>query len=197
VREYTVQYRESDYAFACRLMEDEGIFFFFEHSANEHKLVLADSPQACPELAGRAVAFDDGLGGARPGPRVLAWEKCQQVRSARYSLGDYCFELPDDPQQVSQALPDSVQAGTVQHTLKAKGGPALEWYDYPGGYVQPFDGVNPEAGDQSADLQQIATQRQRLAKLRGEEGAARAVIIEGAGDVGAFAGGVPFRLPNY
>jgi type VI secretion system secreted protein VgrG len=197
VREYTVQYRESDYAFACRLMEEEGIFFFFEHSASEHRLVLADSPQACPELAGGAVSFDDGLGGARPGPRVLAWEKSQEVRPARFSLGDWCFELPDDAQRVAQALPDAVQAGTVAHALKAKGGPALEWYDYPGDYVRPFDGVTPDAGDQSADLKQIAGRRQQVAKLRAEEAASRAVAAEGSGDVGAFTAGQRFKLQDH
>jgi hypothetical protein len=41
-RTYTVQYRESDYAFVARLLEDEGIFYFFRHEATRHKLVLVD-----------------------------------------------------------------------------------------------------------------------------------------------------------
>jgi len=43
-REYCVQYRESDWVFACRLLEDEGISYFFEHDEDSDKLVLCDSP---------------------------------------------------------------------------------------------------------------------------------------------------------
>src|ERR1019366_780556 len=45
-REYCVQYNETDLAFVSRLMEEEGIFYFFKHSASGHQLVLADSPLA-------------------------------------------------------------------------------------------------------------------------------------------------------
>ena len=40
--EYCVQYRESDLEFVTRLMEEAGIFYFFEHAEDGHKLVMAD-----------------------------------------------------------------------------------------------------------------------------------------------------------
>src|SRR5437588_127803 len=43
-RDYCVQYRETDFHFASRLMEEEGIYYFFKHTANGHKMVLANSP---------------------------------------------------------------------------------------------------------------------------------------------------------
>ena len=43
-RGYCVQYRETDFNFVCRLMEEEGIFFWFAHSQSKHDLVLADDP---------------------------------------------------------------------------------------------------------------------------------------------------------
>ena len=51
-REYNVQYHETDLAFVSRLMEDDGIFFFFEHEADKHVLVLADHPGAHKPLPG-------------------------------------------------------------------------------------------------------------------------------------------------
>jgi len=54
-REYTVQYGESDYDFARRLMSEEGIFFFFDHSGEQEELVLADANQECPDYTGNAV----------------------------------------------------------------------------------------------------------------------------------------------
>src|SRR5262249_2455827 len=44
-RDYCVQYRESDFAFASRLMEEEGIFYFFTHSDGSHQMIVADTPQ--------------------------------------------------------------------------------------------------------------------------------------------------------
>ena len=49
VREYCVQYRESDFAFASRLMEEEGIFYFFQHTESGDKLIVANSPSVHPD----------------------------------------------------------------------------------------------------------------------------------------------------
>src|SRR2546429_9740420 len=43
---YCVQYRETDFNFVSRLMEQEGIYYFFKHENGKHELVLADSPVA-------------------------------------------------------------------------------------------------------------------------------------------------------
>lgn len=51
-REYIVQYRESDLDFVRRLAEEVGIFFFFEHADDGHKLVFADDPGAHADIAG-------------------------------------------------------------------------------------------------------------------------------------------------
>jgi type VI secretion system secreted protein VgrG len=50
-RDYCVQYRETDFNFASRLMEEEGIYYFFKHLDGGHKMVLANSPQSHPDLA--------------------------------------------------------------------------------------------------------------------------------------------------
>jgi type VI secretion system secreted protein VgrG len=55
-REYCVQYRESDLNFVTRLMEEEGIFYYFEHEKNKHTLVLANSNNTPKPFPGNAVA---------------------------------------------------------------------------------------------------------------------------------------------
>ena len=45
-RDYCVQYRESDLDFISRLLEEEGIFYFFEHTKDKHTMVFADAPAA-------------------------------------------------------------------------------------------------------------------------------------------------------
>src|SRR5262245_57774706 len=49
-RAFCVQYRESDFHFASRLMEEEGIFYFFRHEASGHTLIVGDNPRAHPDL---------------------------------------------------------------------------------------------------------------------------------------------------
>src|SRR5262249_4391316 len=49
-RNYCVQYRESDFAFVSRLMEEEGIYYFFKHTADGCQMVVADSSLAHPDL---------------------------------------------------------------------------------------------------------------------------------------------------
>jgi type VI secretion system secreted protein VgrG len=56
-RDYCVQYRESDFAFASRLMEEEGIFYFFKHAADGHKLVLANASSSHADVPGDAKAI--------------------------------------------------------------------------------------------------------------------------------------------
>ena len=51
-REYVVQYRETDFQFISRLLEREGIYYFFRHEDGKHTLVLTDSPQAHQASAG-------------------------------------------------------------------------------------------------------------------------------------------------
>ena len=73
-----MQYRESDFDFASRLMEEEGIFYFYEHSANSHKLVLADANSAHSDVPGDArLIFDDQQAVAREEEAIYAWEKSQ------------------------------------------------------------------------------------------------------------------------
>src|SRR5205085_5694418 len=65
-REYCVQYRETDFNFASRLMEDEGIFYFFKHTKGGHKMVVADTPQSHAEMPGLTTArYEMVEGGAR------------------------------------------------------------------------------------------------------------------------------------
>src|SRR5215210_7225256 len=93
-RDYCVQYRETDFNFASRLMEEEGIFYFFRHAAKGHTLIVADSPASFPELP-EPLPFDEAFsGGNRDEERIGAWEKAQELRSGKVTLWDHCFELP-------------------------------------------------------------------------------------------------------
>ena len=74
-REYCVQYGESDLAFVSRLLEEDGIFWFFTHAAGKHTLVLADSNDAFPPIPN--------------GPQVayLGWARNRRARVAGRAFG--------------------------------------------------------------------------------------------------------------
>lgn len=118
-RDYCVQYRESHLAFVSRLMEEEGIYYFFEHEASKHTLVLADAKSAvkpCPEQ-GTARWMPDA--GPSHGDDVVLHVQLEQVAlPGKVAVTDYNFETP-----AANLLATSVGDG--------KG----ELYDYPGDYA--------------------------------------------------------------
>ena len=123
-REYIVQYRESELNFVERIFEDEGLFYFFRHSPEGHKLVIADDASAFAET-------EDGdkvLLGLRPGlalgglvTHVEDFTRTRSLRTTEVYLRDYDFKKPT-------VLPDSTQT--------AKDVVPVHYYEYPGGFVE-------------------------------------------------------------
>jgi type VI secretion system secreted protein VgrG len=197
-REYCVQYRETDFNFASRLMEDEGIYYFFRHSKDAHKMVIADTPQSHSDVPGLTAArYAMVEGGPRKADHVFQWRKTQVVRSSKYTLWDHSFQQPTQNLEAKENIQDSVQVGTTTHKLKDQANAPLEVYDFPGGYAQRFDGVSPSGGDQAARLQKIFEDNQRTAKLRMEAEAMPAVTIYGTSSCRNFVSGHKFALDRH
>ncbi|QDU95134.1 type VI secretion system Vgr family protein [Lignipirellula cremea] len=195
-RDYCVQYRESDFDFISRLMEEEGIYYYFEHFVDHHVMVLLDANEKAPPLAEpQSIIYDRVEGGAREELRIDRWEKSQQVATTNFVLRDHCFELQEQPLEVNHALPETAEIGQVEHKLK--GPVVMERYDYPGAYAQRFDGVTPGGGDRSADLQKISEDGERTVKLRAQEAAARSVVCRGRSDCVHFSTGSVFELTEH
>ncbi|MBH9577733.1 type VI secretion system Vgr family protein [Inhella proteolytica] len=92
-REYCVQYRETDFNFVSRLMEEEGIYYFFEHSNGKHELVLADNPSAhTPATGYEEVHFDSDSRDDKE--LMLRWEGVHEVQSGRFVVRDYDYIKP-------------------------------------------------------------------------------------------------------
>ncbi len=156
-REYCVQYRETDFNFASRLMEDEGIFYFFKHTENGHKMVIADTPQSHTDVPGlTSVRYDMVEGGARTADHVYQWRKTQAVRASKYTLWDHSFQQPTQNLEAKENILDSVEVGTVTHPLKDQANTSLEIYDFPGGYAERFDGVLPAAATNRRDCRRFS-----------------------------------------
>jgi type VI secretion system secreted protein VgrG len=198
-REYCVQYRETDFNFVSRLMEEEGIYYFFKHTESSHTLVLANTPQSHQAIAGpgtvsfvgsEEVAVEDGRS-------IFTWSKTQQLRPGRYALGDQHFELPRRRLGAETGIVPDVEAGTDRHPFRLPANGALEIYDYPGDYARRFDGVSRGGGDQSAELQRIFDDNQRTAELRMQQEGVAGLTIGGLGDCPNLVPGYRFMLTGH
>jgi type VI secretion system secreted protein VgrG len=197
-RDYCVQYRESDFNFVSRLMEEEGISYYFEHADGSHKLVLTNTPQGHQDLPGQStIEFEVAEGGDRKLDGIYGWEKVQEFQSGKYTLWDHCFELPGKNLAADKTIMDSVQAGEVSHKLKFGNNDKLERYDFPGAYAQRFDGIDPGGGDRAADIQKIFEDNARTVAIRMQEEAAAGLVIQGSGHCRAMCAGYRFTLSDH
>ena len=197
-RDYCVQYRETDFNFASRLMEEEGIYYFFKHTRDDHRMVVANSPQSHPDMPlGSRIIFDETARGREDDLRVRSWNKSQSLQSGKVTLWDHSFELPHKHLEAVEIIQDSVAAGKVIHKLKVGNNDQLELYDFPGEYAQRFDGVDRGGGDRAGDLQRIFQDNGRTAKIRIQEEAAGSLIVSGSGLCRNFVSGHKFTLERH
>jgi type VI secretion system secreted protein VgrG len=167
-REYCVQYRETDFHFVSRLLEQEGIFYFFEHQADKHTLVLANAASAHHPCPGQAQARCDDAGGALLQEDVITgWARAQELRSGKYALTDYNFETP------SASL-----AVTIDSVVRTNGTSTYEMYDYPGAYRNRAHG-------------------EEQVKLRMEAEEALYTVVRGTSTCRAFLPGYRFTLAGH
>jgi type VI secretion system secreted protein VgrG len=196
-RDFCVQYRESDFDFASRLMEEEGIYYFFKHSDGNHQMVVTDVPAKHPTVLGQSTAiYDEVLRETRTDMRVTAWEKTQEIRSGECTLWDHCFEVPTNHFEAKEKTIVSVPIGKVTHKLNLAND-TLEIYDFPGGYTQRFDGIDPAGGDRPADITHMFEDRTRTVRLRMEQEEVLGIRIEGKSDCGNFTAGHKFTLDRH
>jgi type VI secretion system secreted protein VgrG len=94
-REYCVQYRESDWDFILRLLEEEGLHYVFEHDESAHYLVISDAPTGhAPLTSGARIPLRPGAGALAPEEHVSRFHFVEEVRPARVVVSDYSFERP-------------------------------------------------------------------------------------------------------
>ncbi len=119
-RDYCVQYRETDFDFVSRLMEQEGIFYFFQHEPGKHTLVLADQKSAYRDCPEKEVVHSTG---SLIPNHITRWNHEYEFRSGKHAQTDYNFETP--------AIDLMTQSTT---TVPLPDNKKYEVYDYPGAY---------------------------------------------------------------
>ena len=147
--EYCVQYRESDLDFVCRLMEEFGIYYYFEHTNDKHTLVLADSKSSHKAVPGGTVPYVPlEERDRRDREHFYHWTSERKFQTGKVTLRDY------DQLRPSAEMTSEAQASEGYNKAN------LEIYDYPGKYPRggPTERKKTSDGDKFAKVRLEAAQ---------------------------------------
>jgi type VI secretion system secreted protein VgrG len=178
-REYCVQYRETDFNFVSRLMEEEGIFYFFRFAEKAHKLVVSDNKASHQDMPGeKSLIYDEVAGGVRDEGRISSWIKTQELGPGKLSIQDYCFKSPQTNLFAPQDILPTAVVGKVNHKLKVGGNDQFEIYDYPGRHDNK--GLGAEIAKHAMELREMSQ-----------------FVIQGESNVYHLTPGYRFKLTNH
>lgn len=163
-REYLVQYRESDFDFVSRLMEEDGLYYYFDHSDSQHELVISNKKTTYFDATTDPVPFRERGFGIQSA--VFDWSQNHQFRTREWQQRDYNFETSSTDLKVNKK--------TVLPSFGQVSSPSLS-YDYPGRY--------PNTGDGGT-----------VTGIRMEEAEAQYAVADGTSDVREFSPGGKFTL---
>lgn len=174
-RDYCVQYRESDFNFVSRLMEDEGIFYYFRHSAGKLEMVLGDSPNVHATAMGLAsMPYSTTPRLRSMGPSVTRWTWSRQIQTGKITLRGHNFRVPAQTHEKSAVAQVNHPHGRI------------EAYDYPGD-LEPY-------GEAPGSLSGIADGN---ARHRLEAAQALRASAEGATNALRLCVGARFKLADH
>ncbi|MDQ1226351.1 type VI secretion system Vgr family protein [Pantoea ananatis] len=167
VWEYCVQYQESSFDFISRLMELEGMYYFFRHEADKHTLVLCDAPDQHQPFPGyETIAYHvTPSGGSVTEEGVSQWALSESVTPGMYSTDDYDFRKPNAWMLQARQNPVSPTPGSV------------DVYDWPGRFVEHGHG-------------------EYYARIRQEVWQVEHHMVSGSGTATGIAPGYTFSLLN-
>ncbi len=186
-RNYCVQYQESDFDFASRLMEEEGIYYYFDHAAEMEKMIVRDdfkSPEDCPTKSNIPIVNED-LTGEIFESAIKRWQTDYRLQSGKVTMWDYHFQLPKKKLEVEKE--SSVDAGDNK---------TLEVYRFPAGYARKYDDIDKSGGERS-DLVKVFQDNKKTVGNRITALDAQYKNISGMSDCCTLTPGYRFHLKNH
>ncbi len=128
--EYCVQYRETDFNFISRLLEQEGIYYYFEHDNGVHRLVLADDLSSHVSIAGKSEIpyHEPSLDQTIDTEHISGWQHEFEIQPDSLMLADYNFKTPKNTLRAKKQV-------SRDHARKGS-----EVFDFPGEYTTSAEG---------------------------------------------------------
>ncbi len=135
-RDYCVQYRETDFEFISRLMESEGIYYYFEHTNGNHVMVLGDAPSCYKDLPSKSNFKYSPIEGLQTTEDTIrSWGLEEEIHAGKWTTRDFHHEMPRNFSEVTES---SVNV--------ADEGKKFEVYDYSLDYAKKFNKVGSSGG---------------------------------------------------
>ncbi|MFO7884478.1 MAG: type VI secretion system tip protein TssI/VgrG [Desulfobacteraceae bacterium] len=164
---YCVQYRETDFNFVSRLMEQEGIYYYYFHEQGKCTIVLCDSRSKHDSFGNYdSIDFIADTSSSAVTERISSWTIQKSVRSGKFAHVDYNFKKP------------STSLMSIEEDQKSHARADYEIYDYPGEYLEKTEG-------------------DRYARVRMEELAHSHEICSGQSDARGICPGYVFTLNRH
>lgn len=186
-RNYCVQYRETDFDFVSRLMEEEGIYYYFEHSGGKDTMIIANTPQSnrdCPsksQIKFHRIGEEEDFYGS-----ISRFSNDYRIQTGKITLWDYNFQLPTSKL-------DTEKTSIHQFGDNQK----LEMYEHPAGYGRKYDGIDKSGGEQSGELNKVFQDREKTINNRMEMMDSRVSTASGNSDCCALTAGYRFTLSGH
>lgn len=187
-RNYCVQYRETDFDFASRIMEEEGIFYFFRNEDGMDKLVLGDTADAhidCPNKSDFTY-LNTELGGSHDPHPIMTWKVDHELQTGKITLWDHHFEKPQENFSIEEMS---------RHDMN--GNQEMELYDFPGAYAKRYDGIDKGGSEQPDQLVNIYSERGKAAGILRDLRDAYFAVSHGMARAATFTTGHKFKLNGH
>ncbi len=188
-RNYCVQYRETDFDFASRLMEEEGIYYYFEHNDGKHKMVIANTPQSHQDCPGKStIPFFLDVSRAQEDfvTSITSWQTDYNLQTGKVTLWDNNFQLPGKKLEADK--PSLFNIGGNQE---------LEAYENTAGYARKYDGISKDGGEQAGELQKIFEDNRKTAEVRMQALDGRYKTAIGSSDCSSMIAGFRFTMSRH
>ncbi|MBV9498074.1 MAG: type VI secretion system tip protein VgrG [Acidobacteriaceae bacterium] len=170
--DYCVQYRETDFSFLSRIMEAEGIYYYFAHEDGNHTMIVGDAPSCYESLPNQSTfAYSPVTGVQNLEDTIREWSVEERIHTGKWTTRDYHHEMPSNDLQVSEVS-----------NVVCEAGKSYEVYDYPGDHAKKFNKPESRIGD-------VKPEGEKLATLRIEEQEANRVLVSGRSLCRAFTSG--------
>jgi type VI secretion system secreted protein VgrG len=195
-RDYCVQYQESDLSFVRRLMEEEGIWFLFQHEIDKHTLIIGDAPNLHPMLQSPSeILYDPTKGVSRGQGQISQWKKRRRAGSTKVRIRDFHFERPISAVEATAVVSPTVQMGQATNHFTSDDTAKID--DYPASFVRHFDRIQPDGEDVPAQFDKLFPETQRVAQLRAQAEAVKALLAFGQSDCSYLVAGSRFSLRGH